>query len=58
MLGKAGALEPYTKEDLARMTREVIEPMASDGLRTIGLSYKDFVPAGKKEKDNEVCILF
>ncbi|GMS91654.1 hypothetical protein PENTCL1PPCAC_13829, partial [Pristionchus entomophagus] len=54
MLGAGGKLEPYDKEQLARMTREVIEPMASDGLRTIGLSYKDFVPAGKKDKENEV----
>ncbi|GMT22007.1 hypothetical protein PFISCL1PPCAC_13304, partial [Pristionchus fissidentatus] len=53
MLGAGGALEPFTKENLARMTREVIEPMASDGLRTIGLSYKDFVPEGKKQHDNE-----
>ncbi|KAF8370858.1 hypothetical protein PRIPAC_77287, partial [Pristionchus pacificus] len=53
MLGAGGRLESFGKDQLARMTREVIEPMASDGLRTIGLSYKDFVPAGKKEKENE-----
>ncbi|GMR45474.1 hypothetical protein PMAYCL1PPCAC_15668, partial [Pristionchus mayeri] len=53
ILGAGGKLESFGKDQLAKMTREVIEPMASDGLRTIGLSYKDFVPAGKKEKENE-----
>lgn len=34
----------------------MIEPMACEGLRTIGLSYKDYVPAGEKKADNEVSI--
>lgn len=36
------------------MIREVIEPMASDGLRTISIAYKDFVPG--KSAVNEVHI--
>ncbi|VDK76866.1 unnamed protein product [Gongylonema pulchrum] len=36
------------------MTRNVIEPMASDGLRTIGLAYKDYVPKGEKATENDV----
>ena len=31
-----------------RLVRDVIEPMACDGLRTIGVAYRDFVP-GKAE---------
>lgn len=31
-----------------RLLKQVIEPMASDGLRTLGLAYRDFVP-GKAE---------
>lgn len=41
-----------------RLVRNVIEPMACDGLRTISIAYRDFVP-GKAEInqvhfDNEV----
>lgn len=35
------------------MTRNVIEPMASDGLRTIGIAYKDMVPKGTAKNENE-----
>ena len=31
-----------------RLVRNVIEPMACDGLRTISIAYRDFVP-GKAE---------
>ena len=31
-----------------RLVRQVIEPMACDGLRTISIAYRDFVP-GKAE---------
>uniref|UniRef100_A0A915D7F1 P-type Ca(2+) transporter n=1 Tax=Ditylenchus dipsaci TaxID=166011 RepID=A0A915D7F1_9BILA len=34
-LGKNGQLTRFTSKDLDRLIREVIEPMASDGLRTI-----------------------
>ena len=33
---------PYSSDDLERTVKEVIEPMASDGLRTIGMAYRDF----------------
>ncbi|CAL4064879.1 unnamed protein product [Meganyctiphanes norvegica] len=46
--GKDGKLENYTKQMQDRMVREVIEPMACNGLRTISIAYKDFVP-GKAE---------
>ncbi|GAB6019398.1 Plasma membrane calcium-transporting ATPase 3, variant 3 [Chamberlinius hualienensis] len=48
IFGKDGKLEKFTKEMQDRLVKEVIEPMASDGLRTISLAYRDFVP-GKAE---------
>ena len=54
ILGKNGEIRPYGKHDLDDTTRNVIEPMASDGLRTIGLAYKDYVYANAKE--NEVSL--
>lgn len=52
MFGKDGKLERFTKEQQDRLVSEVIEPMACDGLRTISVAYKDFVP--HKTEDNEV----
>lgn len=40
-------LQPFTDDDVSRLTNEIIEPMASDGLRTICLAYKDY-KQGKK----------
>ncbi|VDL63676.1 unnamed protein product [Nippostrongylus brasiliensis] len=54
ILGNEGAIQNFTPSNVAELTKEVIEPMASDGLRTIGLAYKDMVPAGTKKDDNEV----
>ncbi|RCN32478.1 hypothetical protein ANCCAN_21720 [Ancylostoma caninum] len=54
ILGQDGALQPFAASQVAELTKDVIEPMASDGLRTIGLAYKDMVPAGTKKEDNEV----
>lgn len=41
--GRNGHLEKFTKEMQDRLVRNVIEPMACDGLRTISVAYKDFV---------------
>jgi P-type Ca2+ transporter type 2B len=46
ILGRNG-LANFSKEDKGRLVRDVIEPMASDGLRTICLAYKDYVAEGK-----------
>lgn len=35
-------LRSLTEDDVSCLTKEVIEPMASDGLRTICLAYKDY----------------
>ncbi|XP_065219565.1 plasma membrane calcium-transporting ATPase 3 isoform X6 [Planococcus citri] len=46
--GRDGTLEKFTKDMQDRLVRNVIEPMACDGLRTISIAYRDFVP-GKAE---------
>ena len=46
--GPNGQLEKFTPSMQERLVRDVIEPMACDGLRTIGVAYRDFVP-GKAE---------
>ncbi|KAG8199832.1 hypothetical protein JTE90_000919 [Oedothorax gibbosus] len=53
--GRDGRLDRFTKEDGDRLIKTVIEPMASEGLRTIGLAYKDYLfqPTGAH---NEVQI--
>ncbi|GMR48520.1 hypothetical protein PMAYCL1PPCAC_18715 [Pristionchus mayeri] len=52
-MGRNGQIVPFSTKDAERLVREVIEPMASDGLRTICLAYKDYVP-GTPTKPNEV----
>ena len=34
----------FTSRDQEQMVANVVEPMASDGLRTICLAFKDYVP--------------
>jgi P-type Ca2+ transporter type 2B len=46
ILGRNG-LANFSEKDNDRLVRDVIEPMASDGLRTICLAYKDYVAEGK-----------
>ncbi|CAH1153361.1 unnamed protein product [Phaedon cochleariae] len=46
--GHDGRLEPFTADMQQRLLKQVIEPMASDALRTICIAYRDFVP-GKAE---------
>lgn len=46
--GRDGTLEKFTRDMQDRLVRNVIEPMACDGLRTISIAYRDFVP-GKAE---------
>ena len=54
MLGDNGRLDKFTRQARDRCIRDVIEPMARDGLRTISVAYRDFV-LGKAEP-NQVCI--
>ena len=37
----------FTEKDQAALIRDVVEPMAHDGLRTIGSAYKDMLFEGK-----------
>lgn len=52
--GRDGHLEKFTREMQERLVRNVIEPMACDGLRTISIAYRDFVPG--KADINQVHI--
>uniref|UniRef100_A0A673G2Z9 Calcium-transporting ATPase n=1 Tax=Sinocyclocheilus rhinocerous TaxID=307959 RepID=A0A673G2Z9_9TELE len=53
--GEAKVFRPIDRDD---MVNKVIEPMASEGLRTICLAYRDFpVSDGEPDWDNEADIL-
>ncbi|XP_039760894.1 plasma membrane calcium-transporting ATPase 2 isoform X4 [Pararge aegeria] len=52
--GHEGRLEKFTRDMQERLVRQVIEPMACDGLRTISVAYRDFVPG--KADINQVHI--
>lgn len=52
--GHNGKLETLTSDMQDRLLRQVIEPMANDGLRTISIAYRDFVP--QKAEINQVHI--
>ncbi|CAG2120214.1 unnamed protein product, partial [Medioppia subpectinata] len=50
--GKEGQLLRFPKEEQEKLVKNVIEPMASDGLRTICIAFKDYVrrkPNGPNE---------
>ncbi|XP_068703541.1 plasma membrane calcium-transporting ATPase 3-like isoform X3 [Montipora capricornis] len=60
IIGKDDEIRPFASADAEKMIKQVIEPMASDGLRTITLAYRDFpangVPpdqAGDDSEENE-----
>ena len=43
MMDMEGKPQPFSSSDASKLVNTVIEPMAMDGLRTIGIAYKDFV---------------
>lgn len=49
IIASQGTPEPFTEEDAKNLIENVIEPMASNGLRTICLAYRDF-PQDKGEQ--------
>uniref|UniRef100_A0A158R686 Calcium-transporting ATPase n=1 Tax=Syphacia muris TaxID=451379 RepID=A0A158R686_9BILA len=53
-MGKDGSLKKFSQKDYDRLVRNVIEPMASDGLRTICLAYKDYVH-GIANTENQIA---
>lgn len=42
--GKEGILKPFTSIMMNKLIADVIEPMAENGLRTLSLAYREFVP--------------
>ncbi|XP_029791376.1 plasma membrane calcium-transporting ATPase 4 isoform X2 [Suricata suricatta] len=56
ILDKKGEVVPFKNKDRDEMVRTVIEPMASEGLRTICVAYRDFND-GEPPWDNENEIL-
>lgn len=57
MLGPDGEVKEFDSEQQQQMTRNVIEPMASDGLRTIGLAYKDYKLKAQEADKNDVIFI-
>ncbi|GFY04506.1 plasma membrane calcium-transporting ATPase 4 [Trichonephila clavipes] len=54
IFGRDGHLGKFNREDQDRLVKTVIEPMASDGLRTIAIAYKDYMYA--PETPNQIQI--
>ncbi|VDN02735.1 unnamed protein product [Thelazia callipaeda] len=54
ILGAKGEVKPFDDKEQQKLVRNVIEPMASDGLRTIGLAYKDYIPKNEKAAKNDI----
>ena len=56
MFSSGGRLDKFSTADQERVDREVIQPMASDALRTICVAYKDYVreTGDRKAKENEI----
>lgn len=53
-----GEAKVFKSRDRDDVVKKVIEPMASEGLRTICLAYRDFPPAdGEPDWENETDIL-
>ena len=53
--GKEGTLLRFPKEEQDKLVKNIIEPMASEGLRTICIAYKDYVKR-KSNSPNEIQI--
>ena len=49
-IGDKGKVDGFTTSGQDRLLTTIIEPMAKDGLRTICIAYRDFVP-GKAERN-------
>jgi Ca2+ transporting ATPase len=54
IIGEDGEKKEFSPKDSEEMIKSVIEPMASNGLRTIGLAYKEFpLDQGAPDWENE-----
>lgn len=56
IVGDGGRLDKFTRQARDRCVRDVIEPMARDGLRTISVAYRDFVLGPQKAEANQVKV--
>ncbi|XP_022652986.1 plasma membrane calcium-transporting ATPase 2-like isoform X4 [Varroa destructor] len=56
ILGPNAKLLRFQPEDQEKLVHDVIEPMASNGLRTIGLAFKDYIPEGVEKVDNSQAV--
>ncbi|XP_075248477.1 LOW QUALITY PROTEIN: plasma membrane calcium-transporting ATPase 2-like [Convolutriloba macropyga] len=56
-LGENGSAEPMTKKDTEAIIKTVVEPMASDALRTLCIAYKDFPADVDLNYDDEVGLI-
>ena len=50
-------IEAMSKKDVESILKGVVEPMASDALRTICIAYKDFPPDYEPNYDDEIEII-
>lgn len=55
ILGANDKVLHFETKDQEEINKNIIEPMASDGLRTIGLAYKDYILQGNEITVNQVC---
>lgn len=53
IIGEGGKIKPFSSKDQEHMVKNIIEPMACDGLRTICVAYKDFVPRDAEMQSND-----
>lgn len=51
MIEQNGVIKAFESTEFESLTSNVIQPMAADALRTIGLAYKDFVRENPEEND-------
>nr|CDS15502.1 Ca2 transporting ATPase plasma membrane [Echinococcus granulosus] len=56
ILGAGGEPLPFPQSAQEEIVRTVIEPMASDGLRTIAIAYKNYVGNGVTPESNEFVL--
>ncbi|CAH8509078.1 unnamed protein product [Schistosoma turkestanicum] len=56
MMDEQSRPRPFSVQDQERLTEAVIEPMAGEGLRTIGIAYKRITVATNSKSPNDMII--
>lgn len=54
ILGENGRIAPLSAEDMRDIVEKVVDPMASNSLRTICLAYRDFLPDARSDGAGEI----